>query len=297
MTRQDRNTSHCMLEARSVTYRLNGRQLLADVSVRVRLGIVHVLVGPNGAGKTTLMRLLAGELTPSSGTVYLDGRPLPSYSSEELAQRRAVLPQQTVLQFFFRAREVVWMGRYPYLRERRWAPEEHWEAVVEAMRVTETAYLADQPYPLLSGGERTRIDLARVLAQRTPVLLLDEPSASLDLRHQMLLLTIMRRLADAGAAVLAIVHDLNLAATADEVWLIDRGQLVAAGPPHTVLTPQALEQVYGWPVSVLRRPDSERPLVVPHLPGEVAQSGVHPRGSPLYREERTWTGYDSSSTA
>ncbi len=259
-----------VLEARDLSYAVDGRLILTEISASLQPGLVHALIGPNGAGKTTLLRLLAGELAPSSGSVWLEGRPLSAYPAEELARRRAVLPQQTVLQFMFRAEEVVWMGRYPHLRDRRRAQADHQAMVSQAMRSTESEHLAGRSYPLLSGGEQARVDLARVLAQETPVLLLDEPNASLDVRHQMLVLELMRRLANDGAAVLAIVHDLSLAAAcADVVWLLDRGELVAAGSPDIVMTEEILEQVYRWPVTVLRRPDSGAPLVVPLLPGNV----------------------------
>jgi iron complex transport system ATP-binding protein len=214
---------------------------------------------------------LAGELAPSSGSVWLEGRPLSAYSAEELARRRAVLPQQTVLQFLFRVEEVVWMGRYPYLKDGLRTDADHQAVVSQAMRSTETEHLAGHSYPLLSGGEQARVSLARVLAQETRVLLLDEPNASLDVRHQMLVLELMRRLANDGAAVLAIVHDLSLAAAcADVVWLLDRGELVAAGSPDIVMMEEILERVYRWPVRVLRRPDSAAPLVVPLLPGHLS---------------------------
>ncbi len=294
-----------ILEARDLSYTVDGRSILTEISVSLRPGLVHALVGPNGAGKTTLLRLLAGELAPSSGAVLLEGRPVSAYSAEELAQRRAVLPQQTVLQFMFRAEEVVWMGRYPHLRDRRRVQADHHAVVSQAMRSTETEHLAERPYPLLSGGERAGLDLARVLAQETPVLLLDEPNASLDVRHQMLVLELMRRLANEGAAVLAIVHDLSLAASADVVWLLNRGELVAAGSPDTVMTAAILEQVYRWPVTVLRRPDSSAPLVVPLLPGHVPVSvscRVEDEGGRMNgpdapeKEGGQWIGCSSSST-
>ena len=161
--------------------------------------------------------MLAGDLMPTSGAIILDGRALASFRARDLALRRAVLPQQTLMQFAFVARDVVAMGRHPHLT--RHGETDHDEAIVRAsMTRTETLPLAERAYPSLSGGEQGRVSLARVLAQEAPILLLDEPTAALDLRHQQAVLAIARGLAAEGATVLAVLHDLNLAAAyADRV--------------------------------------------------------------------------------
>jgi len=220
------------------------------------------IIGPNGAGKSTLLKLLAGDLLPSAGEIRLDGVPLASYSAHELSLRRAVLPQQTILQFAFSSREVVEMGRSPY-RERRGSRVGE-RMVVTAMTRTETTPLAARTYPTLSGGEQGRVSLAQVLAQDAPILLLDEPTAALDLRHQGLVMEIARELASTGAAVLAVLHDLNLAAAhADRLAVLCDGRLVANDEPWAVLNEKLLSDVYGCPIAVCPHPVRGCPLVMP----------------------------------
>jgi len=163
-----------------VSYSIGGAILLQGVSLAVQPGEVLVLVGPNGAGKSTLMNVISGDLAPTSGEVMLDGRAIGSYRPNELALRRAVLPQQSLLQFAFTVREVVEMGRTPHDD----TADELREHVQRALERTEMIPFADRIYPSLSGGEKARAQLGRVLAQETPLLLLDEPTASLDIRHQ-----------------------------------------------------------------------------------------------------------------
>ena len=251
------------LTARAVTYRVGDHALVDGVSLAVVPGEVLALVGPNGAGKSTLLRLLAGDLTPSGGEVSLDGRPLARYGARELALRRALLPQQTILQFAFTARAVVAMGRHPHLGMTGESPQD--DAVVEAaLARTETLALAERVYPSLSGGEQARVSLARILAQEAPILLLDEPTAALDLRHQQAVLRIARELAAEGVAVLAVLHDLNLAAAhADRIALLDAGRLVAEGSPWEVLTAERLSAVFAHPVAVVPHPQRDCPLVLP----------------------------------
>lgn len=247
------------LAAHGVTVDIGGRRLLDDVSLAVEPGEVMALVGPNGAGKTTLLRVLAGDLAPRAGRVEIKGRPLGSYALRDLACLRAVLPQQTVLQFAFTAREVVEMGRGPH---RNGADD---EAVVEAnLARTETSHLAERAYPTLSGGEQGRVTLARVLAQECPLLLLDEPTASLDVRHQQMVMEVARELAGDGSSVVAVLHDLNLAAGyADRLAVLHRGRLVACDTPWATLTERLLSDVFDCPIAVGRHPVRDCPLVMP----------------------------------
>jgi iron complex transport system ATP-binding protein len=210
------------------------------------------------------LKLLAGDLRPSEGTVLLDGAPLSSFGARALALRRAVLPQQTVLQFAFSVREVVLMGRSPHLGFAGSEREHDHEVVDRAMAETETVDLAARSYPTLSGGEQQRVSLARVLAQEAPVLLLDEPTASLDIHHQELVMETARSMAIHGAAVLAVLHDLNLAAaTADRVAVLRHGRLAALGAPREVCTEDLLSEVFEHPMAVLRHPVRDCPLIVP----------------------------------
>uniref|UniRef100_A0AAU2VBI4 Heme ABC transporter ATP-binding protein n=1 Tax=Streptomyces sp. NBC_00003 TaxID=2903608 RepID=A0AAU2VBI4_9ACTN len=250
------------LEASKLAVSLGGRRVLDGVALQVRTGEVVALVGPNGAGKSTLLAALAGDVPAASGGVRIDGRPLADWSAAELALRRAVLPQSAALSFPFAVEEVVRMGRAPWAGTVR---EDEDDAVVaDAMAATEVASFAGRPFDALSGGERARVALARVLAQRAPVLLLDEPTAALDLRHQELVLRICRERARFGDAVVVVLHDLGLAAAyADRVAVLHDGRLAAEGPPREVFDAELIGRVYRQPVEVLAHPRTGAPLVVP----------------------------------
>lgn len=265
------------LAAEAVSYRVGGRPLVDRVSLGVRSGEVVALIGPNGAGKSTLLKLLAGDLPPSAGRVVLNGRPLDTYRAAELARLRAVMPQQTVLQFAFTALEVVLMGRSPHARDGR----ADVEVALACMTRTDTDHLAPRTFPSLSVGEQQRVTLARVLAQETPVLLLDEPTAALDIRHQELVMALAREAAAAGAAVLAVLHDLNLAAAyADRIAVLSGGRLVAEGAPWQVLTEALLTTVFEHPIAVTRHPARDCPLVVPLPSGSLAAPATPAAGEP-----------------
>jgi iron complex transport system ATP-binding protein len=250
-----------VLAADGLTLRVPGATLVDGVTLTVPPGEFLGVVGPNGAGKTSLLRMLAGETEPSSGTVTLDGIPLGAWKPIDLARRRALLPQHTLLQFAFRALDVVAMGRYPH---RDSSTQEDLEAALRAMEGSDTAHLAARLYPTLSGGEQTRVSFARVLAQETPLVMLDEPTTSLDLRHQEMVMRVLRALVEEGAAVVAVLHDLNLAARyADRVALMDRGRLAALAPTREVLAAGLLSAVYQHPVVVVPHPRLDCPLVLP----------------------------------
>ncbi|MCT1476748.1 heme ABC transporter ATP-binding protein [Microbacterium sp. p3-SID336] len=238
-----------------------GRSILDDASIDVHRGEVHALIGPNGAGKSTLFGVLAGDVAPRSGQVLLDGMPIGSLRPRVLAQRRGVLLQENTVTFPFTVEQVVRMGRAPWARTTASADDD--DAVAAALAHTEVAALRDRVVPSLSGGERARVALARVLAQRTGILLLDEPTAALDLKHHEDVMRLIRAQADAGAAVAVVLHDLNAAlAHADRVTLLAGGRVAATGTPTTVLTAARIEQVYGQPVDVLPHPLTGVPLVV-----------------------------------
>lgn len=257
------------LQARSVSYTAGTRHLVCEVDLELAPGELLALAGPNGAGKTTLLRLFSGDLQPTGGAVLLAGKPLHGHGARDLAVRRSVLSQHSGLQFAFTAQEVVAMGRSPHQRHRLHQPRDHDrpsdnEISECAMELTETAHLAQRSFPTLSGGEQRRVSLARVLAQQAPIVLLDEPTASLDIRHQELVMSLARRQADNGAAVLAVLHDLNLAASfADRVAVLSTGRVAALGAPWDVLTEARLSQVFEHPVSVVEHPARRTPLVIP----------------------------------
>ncbi|MGC9499657.1 heme ABC transporter ATP-binding protein [Streptomyces sp. WG7] len=251
-----------LAEADGLRVRLGGRPVLDGVGARVRAGEVLALVGPNGAGKSTLLGALAADLPAAEGVVRVHGRPVTEWSAPELALRRAVLPQSASLSFPFPVEEVVRMGRAPWAGTGR--EDEDDAAVAEAMARTEVTGFAGRPFSALSGGERARVALARVLAQRASLLLLDEPTAALDLRHQELVLRLCRERARAGDAVVVVLHDLSLAAAyADRVAVLCAGRVAADGPPAQVLSEQLLSEVYDQPVEVLPHPRTGAVLVVP----------------------------------
>ncbi|MFP4154997.1 MAG: heme ABC transporter ATP-binding protein [Halothiobacillaceae bacterium] len=237
------------LVARSVSLRRGGRAVVSGVDLALRGGEVVGILGPNGAGKSSLLKLLSGSVTPDEGTVSLEGRPLSRWGRESLARRRAVLPQQLEVAFGFTAWEVALLGRIPHHRGIP-SPRDR-EITQAAMAEVDAEALAGQRYPTLSGGERARVQLARVLAQvwsespRGEVLLLDEPSAPMDVSHQLRLSGQLRALAARGYAVAVIVHDLNLAAaTCDRVLFMRQGKALHFGPPAQVFSPKVLQEVF-----------------------------------------------------
>ena len=247
------------LSADNVTVHIGRSTLLSDVSLALRAGELLAVVGPNGAGKSTLLSVLAGDRVPDSGTVRLRGRPIGGYRPRELARLRAVMPQSSALQFAFTAGEIVALGRAPWPPD----PDADRTAIAAALAGTHTTGFAGRAFQTLSGGEQSRVTLARVLAQQAPVVLLDEPTAALDIRHQQLVLHLARDLAAAGHAVLAVWHDLHLAARADRVAVLDAGTLRALGPPAEVLTGDLLTAVYGHPIRVIADPRDGLPLPLP----------------------------------
>jgi iron complex transport system ATP-binding protein len=247
-----------LLSASELTYRIARQTLVDEVSLTVGSGELVAVVGPNGAGKSTLLSMLAGDLRPSAGAVRLDGAPVSSYRPIGLARKRAVLPQRSSLQFAFTVAEVVELGRHAA----RSADDAR--LVAEALAATDMESYAGRNYLTLSGGERARADLARVLAQDTPLLLLDEPTAAVDLRHQHSILRLVRDLTARGRAVVAVLHDLNLAAAyATRIAVLSGGRLVRDGVPADVVTPELIGDVFEHPVHVTPHPETGRPVVIP----------------------------------
>lgn len=244
------------LRADDVTVVRGGNRILSDVSFAAEPGSVTGIIGPNGAGKSTLLGAVAGDITCTRGSASLDGVDIGSLSKQALAAQRAVLPQRHRVSFGFTAEEVVRMGcrtteRHPAQRS------------MLAMETTDVVHLAARRFLSLSGGEQARVALARVLAQDTPVLLLDEPTASLDLRHQELVMDLARREAGKGRTVIVVVHDLNLAAAyTDRLLLLKQGEVVADDTTNEVLVPNRIGSAYGVDVVVTDHPTRPCPLVV-----------------------------------
>lgn len=258
-----------MIELNGVTVKIAEKTLVQDVSMQVRPGRVGVLIGPNGAGKSTLLRIATGEHLPVKGNVTVDETPLSACSSRSLAQRRAVVRQHSSLTFPFPVLEVVLMGRTPHLKgsETRRDIDIAWAAMVK----TGVAHLAHQSYTTLSGGERQRVDVARALTQiwdevpgHNRYLLLDEPTASLDIAHQHDTLKLVREIAACGVGILVVLHDLNLAAQyADDIVVLHQGCCLARGGPVEVLNPDIIEKAFSLSVLVTAHPCQDCPLIVP----------------------------------
>jgi iron complex transport system ATP-binding protein len=242
-----------VLRARGVGVAIGSRRLLDGVELELRSNELLVLVGPNGAGKSTLLSVLAGDRIPDAGSVELDGRPLTGHRIEDRARRRSVLTQSNEVSFSFRSAEVVRMGRAPW--RRRPEADRDDEAVRVALAAGEVEPFASRPVTSLSGGERARVAFARSYAQECEIALLDEPTASLDIRHQHRVLAHTRRRVAAGGSAIVVLHDLALAAAyADRIALLESGRLVAIGPPREVLRPELLSRVYRHPIHVIEGP-------------------------------------------
>jgi iron complex transport system ATP-binding protein len=253
-----------MLRTENLMIRRGSKTVLADITLELKSGEVLGVLGPNGAGKSTLLGALCGELHPDAGHVWLDQQELRHCTGPQRAQRLAVLPQVSTLDFGFRVEEVVGMGRLPYQSGR----VRDDEIVAAALDAADAGHLSGRSYLALSGGERQRVHLARVLAQLWPgeagqTLLLDEPTSMLDPLHQHTTLQAVREFADRGAAVLVILHDLNLAARyCDRLLLLEGGRPVALDTPEQVLRPEPLKAVFGLEVLVQPHPERGHPLII-----------------------------------
>jgi iron complex transport system ATP-binding protein len=245
------------LVATQVSVVRNGATLLDRVDVSVRSGEFVAVLGPNGAGKSTLLGAVAGDFPTTRGSVTIDGLPLESFAPRDLARKRAVLPQQIVISFPFTVREVVAMGRNP------WLDDNDDERIEAAMRRMGVEPLRKRTYQTLSVGEQARVSMARVLAQDTPILLLDEPTAVLDIGQQERFLAVARSLVDEGRGVAAVLHDLNVAMrVATRVVVLHEGRCVASGAPREVLTPTLLSNVYHQKIRVDSTSDGS-PVILP----------------------------------
>ncbi|MBI1298515.1 heme ABC transporter ATP-binding protein [bacterium] len=261
-----------MFEAKEVCVRIGDKSLVDQVSLTVAPGHLLAVVGANGAGKSTLLRVLSGESHADAGQIHLNGRPLSGWTQRDQARVRAVLPQRSTLNFAFGVLDVVLMGRTPHVDSVE-QPQDY-AIAHEALAAVGMTSFAGRLYTTLSGGEQQRVQLARALVQvweESPLgaryLLLDEPTNNLDLAHQHRTLQIARTFTERGVGVLAILHDLNLAAQyADTVLMMKAGQALAYGSPQETLTPALIEDAFAVSVMVMPHPCHNCPLIV---------SGVH----------------------
>ena len=251
-----------LLTARGLGVTLSGRVVLKDVSLALSAGHLVALVGPNGAGKTTLLRSLAG-LIPSEGIIEIGGQALSSLPLRERAKRFGYLPQGHVVHWPLPARDIVALGRYPHgaTDPARLSPRDT-EAVLRAMQAVDVMQFSERRVTELSGGERSRVALARVLAVEAPVILADEPTASLDPRHQIDVMKNLRTTADNGVLVIVVTHDLGLAARfADHVLVLREGRLVSQGTPSVALSEQVMADVFR--ISAYRAEYQRETVIVP----------------------------------
>lgn len=256
-----------MLEARELIVSYDHRIAVTEVSVTLKPGEITAIIGPNGAGKSTLLRTLNGQIRQSSGTILLDGQPLERFNRRSISRRIAVVAQEAELRFPVTVFEFVLGGRFAWANNTGWGWETERDLKVAqaVLRETELTELSGRLMNELSGGERQRALMARALATEAPILLLDEPTANLDLSHQATLLSLVRNRCDSHqAAALVVTHDINLAAQfADHILLMKHGKTVHAGKPAAVLKPQILEEVFEVEVLVDAHPVTGGPRVTP----------------------------------
>jgi iron complex transport system ATP-binding protein len=252
-----------MLEAEDVTVRYGPIVALEEASLAVARREMVAIVGPNGSGKSTLLRVLSGVRAAAAGRVRLGGCDLGTMARRDVARTVAVVPQETPMHFPFSVVEVVLMGRAPHLGRFGFPGRRDLAVAREAMERTGVASLATRSLAELSGGERQRVVIAKALAQEAEVLLLDEPTSHLDLRHRTVVLERVRRFVADGRSALVVSHDLNLAArSADRIALLAGGRLIRCGPPAEVLDAESLRETFEIDADVLPGPDGA-PLVVP----------------------------------
>ncbi len=243
--------------ARSLFFQVEAKTLLDGVDLEAHHGQMVGLIGPNGAGKSTFLRAISGVLRVQGGSVHLDGADLGSLTSREVAAGMAIVPQIMPYTHGFTAMELVLMGRYPHLGRFQIEGREDTRIAKESMHLTETEQFADRTLDTLSGGERQRVIVSRALAQQPRILLLDEPTANLDVLHQLKVLGLVRDLVDDGLTAVAAIHDLTMAARfCDRLVMLSEGRVLAEGTPDEVLTPKRIAGAFGVEVGVYRDPNT-----------------------------------------
>ena len=255
-----------MIEVTSlhVSYPSAERHAVDGVSLSVEPGKLTALAGPNGSGKSSIVRALLRRADIAAGRVTIDGRDAASFSALELAQAIAVVPQREDAAFPIQVQEYVALGRFPHIGLWKTPSARDRDAVAEALEQAGVTEFAERDTESLSGGEWQRVRIARALAQRTPTIVLDEPTSFLDIAHEMAIFELLDSLARAGLAVLLVSHQLNLVARfADEIVVLDRGSVALRGKPEEVMRADRLEKIYSWPIVITRDPAVGAPALVP----------------------------------
>lgn len=261
---QEDSKSNARLLAENVTVQYDHRVISKNLSIEIPEGSFTVIIGPNACGKSTLLRTLSNLLKPTDGQVLLDGKNIHSYKSKEVARKLGLLPQSSTAPEGITVANLVAHGRYPHQNLIRQWTETDELAVIKAMELTNTLELSNRFVDELSGGQRQRVWVAMVLAQQTPLLLLDEPTTYLDIAHQIELLELFKDLNEQGNTLIAVLHDLNQAARyATHLIAMKDGKVMAQGNPSDVVTKELIEEVYGLKCMVIKDPVSHTPLVIP----------------------------------
>jgi iron complex transport system ATP-binding protein len=252
-----------VIDARNISFSYAAKPVMGDVSFAIDEGQVIAVIGPNGSGKTTLLKIINGTLFPDDGQMLIDGKETGRWQRKEIAQKVAIVPQETAMIFPFYAEEIVLMGRFPHLGRYSFEDKKDYKIVHEAMEKTDTLAFADRRFSELSAGERQRVLIARALAQEPKVLLLDESTVFLDLKHQSQFLALLRQLnTERQLTVIFVTHDINLAAqNADRIILLYSGKIYAIGKPAEVITAANIKEVYDVDAGIDSNPYDGSPRV------------------------------------
>jgi iron complex transport system ATP-binding protein len=250
-----------IISAENINFSYAAKPVMEDVSFTIDEAQIVAIIGPNGSGKTTLLKIINGTLFPDAGQMLIDGKNTLRWSRQEIARKVAIVPQETAIIFPFYAEEIVLMGRFPHLSNYRFEDKKDYRIVHEAMEKTDTLAFVTRRFDELSAGERQRVLIARALAQEPKVLLLDESTVFLDLKHQLQFLTLLRQLNTAQQlTVIFVTHDINLAAqNTDRIILLYSGQIYAIGKPAEVITAANIKEVYDVGVLIDKNPQSGLP--------------------------------------
>jgi ABC-type cobalamin/Fe3+-siderophores transport system ATPase subunit len=258
------------IDVKNLHFAYGDNPVIKNVSLELFKGRFYGIIGPNGCGKSTLLDLLVGNLKPAAGQIRINGKSLNSYPRSKLAREIALVPQNFYIRFPFSAREIVTMGRYPYM-PRFGAPSAHdKQKVTDAMEVTDTKRFSDRLITELSGGERQRVILARALVQDTPILMLDEATSNLDIKHTLSLLSVVSDLVKTGTLVMAVFQDINLAAAfCDDLIFVRKGQVAAQGPTAKALDAKTIRKVFNVDSKIFFEPYLDRQQIVFKLPNSM----------------------------